>query len=205
VTREKDFIPITLGSIKDDFWCRFLNIWIVFASILYDTTRYVLPGKLTFSYYTCAGLSPELDQDMPSKRGANTIETLSILLYIAISLRIFIYKRCNRVLPEQSPNAKGSKHRNYALTDIEKNTIAGASSNFLVVFFLILYIYLFFKLKSMHHLDFNLYPNYLFIYFHQLLWAGSFTFGFCILYYCTHRPLRLTVIRELKTFIYCSN
>jgi hypothetical protein len=75
----------------------------------------------------------------------------------------------------------------------------------LVVFFLILYIYLFFKLKSMHHLDFNLYPNYLFIYFHQLLWAGSFTFGFCILYYCTHRPLRLTVIRELKTFIYCSN
>ncbi len=146
-----------------------------------------------------------MEEHVPPKRGASTIEICSLLLYIVITLRILIYKRSNRILPEQSPNTKGLKYRIYALTDIEKNTIGGAISNFVVVFFLTLYIYLFIKLKSMHHSDFNFYPNYLYIYFHQMLYAGSFTFGFCILYYCTHPPLRLTVLSELKSFIYCSN
>ena len=38
------------GAVNDDFWCRFINVWVCSASLLYDGTRYVLPGKMNFSY-----------------------------------------------------------------------------------------------------------------------------------------------------------
>ena len=43
------------GAVNDEFWCAFINIWVAVASVVYDTARFLLPGKQTFSYFTCAG------------------------------------------------------------------------------------------------------------------------------------------------------
>ena len=186
------------GALYDEFWCRYLNIWICMASIIYDCTRYILPGKPTFSFFTCSGTIPGLDQERP-KRGSNMVETLSLILYIAITVRILVHKKVTKIAPLKESTTLASNFRNYILTDLDQTTIASLTSNFFVVFFLALYFYMFLKLRAMSYQDYNVYPNYLYLYFHQLLWTPFFTFGACALYYTTHAPLRNTVIRELKS------
>jgi hypothetical protein len=44
------------ASVNNEFWSRFLNLWIPGFCFLLDSVRYFLPGKQSFSYYTCAGI-----------------------------------------------------------------------------------------------------------------------------------------------------
>jgi len=188
------------GALNDEFWYRFLNVWICAVSVIYDSSRYILPGKMTFSYYTCSGIGPPENQDRP-KRGSNMVETISLVVYILISVRILIHKRVSKIGPLQNSPTITSRFRSYILTDLDQTTIASLSSNFYIVFFLALYFSVSMKLRAMSYQDFNVYPNYLYLYFHQLLWTPIFTFGACALYYTSHPPLRNTVFRELRSYL----
>ena len=44
------------ASVNNEFWSSFLNLWIPGFAMILDSVRYFLPGKQSFSYYTCAGI-----------------------------------------------------------------------------------------------------------------------------------------------------
>ena len=191
------FILKNPGAVNDDFWCRFINAWVCFASLLYDGTRYVLPGKLNFSYYICSGTSPSSDSELP-KRGASLVENSSLILYIVVLLHILIHKKGRQGIPVRLSAV--SRFRIEDLVSMEANTLGKVTSNVIIIFLFSTYIYFYGWLKKMHHQDYNVYPNYLFIYFHMLLWTPFIVFVSCSLHYAGNQGLRQTLLRELKNF-----
>ena len=185
------------GAVNDDFWCRFINVWVCSASLLYDGTRYVLPGKMNFSYYICSGTSPSSDMELP-KRGGSLVENSSLILYLAVLFRILIHKKGQQGIPAR--RSATSRFRIEDLVNVEANTIAKVTSNFIIISLFAVYIYFYGKLKTMHHQEYNFYPNYLFIYFHMLLWTPFHIFISLALFYARHQNLRETLLRELNNF-----
>ena len=185
------------GAVDDDFWCRFINVWVIFASLLYDGTRYVLPGKMNFSYYICSGTSPTFDLEVP-KRGASLVENSSLILYVVVLFRILIHKKGQQGIPAR--RSATSRFRIEDLSNLEASTLAKVTSNLIILFLFATYIYFYGMLKKMHHQEYNVYPNYLYIYFHMLLWTPLIIFISCSLHYARNQGLRQTLIRELKNY-----
>jgi hypothetical protein len=111
----------------------------------------------------CAGIDSTPDQKLPAK-GSAFVEIFSLVLYAVISCRIYWLKRS-----ENKVNAAGgTSGKSFTLSKLEKETIGDLVSNFFIVFLLAAYIFVMIKLRDMDHLEFNFYPNYLYIYFHQV-------------------------------------
>ena len=183
------------GAVNDDFWCRFINVWVCLASFLYDGTRNILPGKLSTSYHICSGTSPASDLEMP-KKGRALVEIFTVAIYFSVMTRILIHKKGELGVPTRQSAV--SRFRIEDLVNVEKSTIATASTNLIILFCFAVYIYLFGLLNTLNHQKFNEYPNNFIIMFHLLVWTPFITFVSCILYYIRHDPLRTTIIRELK-------
>jgi len=98
-----------------------------------------------------------------------------------------------------------SKVVNFSLNNIEKQTIADASTNFIIVSGFAAYSFVFIRIKEINPIDFNFYPNYLYIYFHQLIYPGLMAGIITISYYIGHSPLRKTIAREAKNCLPLSN
>ena len=98
------------------------------ASLIYDTTRFILPSKQSFSYYTCVGLDEEEDKELPI-RGGTFIEILSLIIYTFISIRILVHKRGCKV----ETTTTNSNSKAFTLTNLEKQTIADVTSNFFTI------------------------------------------------------------------------
>jgi len=182
-------------AVNDEFWCLFISSWITGASCLSDFVRYFLPGRQSFSYYICAGIDSTPDHKLPPK-STSFIEMLSVALYVAIQARIYIHRKQRKVDP-----VLNSTNKLFNISKIEKQTIADASSNFFIVACFASYFFVLIKLRDVNPIDFNLYPNYLYIYFHQLLWSGLMAATIAIVYYVRHPPLRKTLFKEFKSFI----
>ena len=143
------------------------------------------------------GLDSSTDPETVPK-GGTFIEMVSLALYVIVSLRIIFHKKTSRVLP-----APSSVYKTSTLTSLEKQTIADISSNFFVIVCFASYFFVITKLKNMDYSEFNFYPNYLYIYFHQLLWAATISLAIALVYYIRHRPLRDTILKEIKMIFHC--
>ena len=139
---------------------------------------------------------------MPVK-SSGYIELCSILLYIGIPLRIFLHKKSTEV--KIFPNQRTKINKNFSLNNIEKQTIADATSNFFIVLGFASYTFVYFKLKQISPIDFNFYPNYLYIYFHQLIYPVLMAGIITLSYYIGHPPLRKTIAREAKNCLRFGN
>ena len=193
------FFLVNTTSFKTDYLLLiykliFRCIRISGVSFLIDSVRYFLPGKQSFSYYTCAGIDSRPDQNLPNKINS-FIEVTSVLVYLAITLRIFVYKRKNKVYPQE----QNVFLKNYFLMKLEKQSIADFATNLLIVLWSCCYWLIVDKIRSTADpIDFNNYPNYLYIYFHQLLVNELFALLVAISYYVRHPPLFKTIFREIK-------
>ena len=186
------------GAVNDDFWCRFINMWVYLFSILYDGTRLILPGRLNATYHICSGTSPAFDLERP-KRGRAMVEIFSVILYFAVMTRILIHRKGELGVPTR--RSAVSRFRIQDLVTMEKSTIAKASTNLIIIFCFAVYIYLFGLLNSVNHQKYNEYPNNLIILFHLLVFTPLLLFVAGILYYIRHEPLRKTFVRELERCI----
>jgi len=150
---------------------------------------------LAFSSYYYIILTQQTDQNMPNK-SSGYIELISILLYVVVSLRIFLHKKNTAV--KILPDLKTKTNNNFSLSNLEKQTIADATTNFLIVLGFASYTFVFLKLKQITAFDFNFYPNYLYIFFHQLIYPVLMGGMITISYYVGHPPLRKTIAREAR-------
>ena len=183
------------GAVNDGFWWTFINVYVCMVSILYDGSRYFLPGKLNFPYYICSGTSPASHIEMP-KMGGIVVETFTVVLHIVCMIRIVIYKIGKLEVPVCHSFA--TCFRAEYIVTTQKSTIATVSNNLIIVLSFSSYIYYYDKVKTMNYLDYNLYPNYLYTYFHLLVWTPLIIFLACSLYYIRHHPLRQAMIREFN-------
>jgi hypothetical protein len=111
------------GGVDDDFWCRFLSIWIVSFSTLLNYVIYSLPVKQPMFYFLCADIDPQLDSAKASRLPA-VVEIVSVLLLVIIKLRITIHKK-----NVQPPEINNVFHKSYVLTMIEKQNIGDFTSS----------------------------------------------------------------------------
>jgi hypothetical protein len=125
------------------------------------------------------------------------MEVVSIILYIVIPLRILCHKKMNKIGIQNNP----VNHKISSLMKLEKQTISDLVTNFVIVAAFAVYWFVLVELRNTSPLEFNLYPNYIYIYFHQFLWAPIISALSGTLYYTRHPPLSKTIGREVQQFI----
>ena len=87
------------GSLHDDFWCLFFNIWVIFAMLLIISTDWMLPGIYTPTYEFCSCIFQ--DHSQPSKSDNTTmffpLTTLFINAIASIQINIYKHKIKSRL------------------------------------------------------------------------------------------------------------
>jgi len=184
-------------AVKDKFWGLFLGLWVTFASIIIDFTRYSLPGKEAFAYYICTGIDSTPDKDLPNKP-TSFIELSSIIIVTVIMIRILYHKKKHSQVSQQIHPNIISKIND--LAHIEQSTIADMTLLFILLWVFVLYVMVLIRLRISTPEEINAYPNYLFIYLYQIIFPQSMAFIGGISYYLRHPPLRIAVYREIKEF-----
>ena len=135
--------------------------------------------------------------DLFPNKSTSIMEIVSIFLYIVIPFRIWCHKKTNKIGIQNDPKS----HKMSSLIKLEKQTISDIVTNFVIVAAFALYWFVLVELRNTSPLEFNVYPNYIYIYFHQFLWAPIIAALSGFLYYVRHRPLSKTIWREVQQLI----
>lgn len=179
------FILKAPHAFNDDFWFKFLSLWIISFSILSQFVHLLIPGKQPFNVYICSGEVPISEANLPQKFNyvLNGFEILCILFHLVVQAKILIYK--SKTLTTGS--------------SFLKHTGDDSMIDFWTIFVDILQIAiclpLLHKVNSVTIHEANNYPGYLYIYFLHMFaptFSALLTTG---VYYLRHKPLRKWVYR----------
>ena len=176
------------GFLYDNFWCFFLNIWIIFAMFIINGTNWFLPGIYPPPYELCACISQDYSQPRKFENTTVTILLTTLSVWCLVAVRIRIYKRSSEVtvaplvvpcqtLPIKLPNK--------LLADL---ALTIGCVLFLTVAFSIIYVFS----SSNAIVDFNVLK-----YFYVLIMPVAFNL-FTILFYASNVTARKTLLRELN-------
>ena len=82
------------AGFNDEFWSTLINLWTLLATALLQFTQIFLPGKDYPDIWICSGENPNLDPNSEYKTVTpnNIIKLASVIIHVAISLRINYYK-----------------------------------------------------------------------------------------------------------------
>jgi hypothetical protein len=180
------------GSVDDDFWCRFISIWIVCFSTTMNFVIYTLPVKQPMFFFVCADIDPQSMLAQSSKPLA-VHEILSVLMLIVIKIRISIHKKNHQ--PTEPTNIF---HKSYVLAMIEKQNIADFTSNLIGLLSLTSLALLIFKVNSMDTTEINKFPNFLLLYFFQMFCPQLICLTVFMMNYNRCKNMRDTLKRELN-------
>ena len=111
------------AAFNDDFWCRFISLWITLASLLLQGAFQFLADYQTMPFYMCAGIKP-VQSLKKSSTMTGVVEIASAIIILAVSLKIYIHKKKLTVQGTTDVN------------EIEKHSLTGLASIFFVICFL---------------------------------------------------------------------
>ena len=86
------FVLKNPAAFKDDFWIRFINIWIKSASLIGNLVWWLKSEREALNYFICTGQDPTLAFKKPLKV-YGFIESASMIIHLLIFIRINIFKR----------------------------------------------------------------------------------------------------------------
>jgi hypothetical protein len=175
------------GFLHDDFWCLFLNIWMIFAMLVINGSNWFLPGIYSPISELCSCISQ--DYSLPRKFENTTMTILLTALFVwsFVSLRINIYKRSLEVAvaPLDPSNTQAIKFPKKQLADL---TLTIGCVLLLTMAFSIIYV---FSSKNTT-VDFSVLK-----FFYVLILPVAFNL-FSILFYAKNVKARKTLLRELR-------
>lgn len=171
-------------AVNDTFWTAFFCFWIVGFSFVYNTTLFIFPGKKPISYYFCSDIDPATDSNFPITMNA-FVEGFSLLLHIAINLKIKMYKK------------KHEQQHNHILSFDEKS-ITNVSINATSILIIILHFGLSVKTRSLTLAQINSYPNKLLVIGFHLLGNVILSNSISLLYYLRNKKLRKSLLQDIK-------
>ena len=187
------------AAVNDDFWSYFVSIWIAGFSLLFNFAKFHVPHRQPINYYICSACLPELDWSLPSHFGAH-IEVFTIFTILIIKLKIH-YFRSNQVENEMTKRSIFLK--NFSLNAINRSSISSFTTNLTGLLIMSSFVYFGLKLNQMKPTQLNEYPNYLYVYFFNLILpnvVGLFVTG---LFYSKMSAMRESIMSELKNAFDC--
>ena len=187
------------AAVNDDFWSHFVSMWIAGFSLIFNFAKFYIAHRQPIAYYICNAAMPDLDWSLPSHFGAHT-ELLTIFTFIIIKLKIHNFKS-NQVSTAMSTRSIFLK--NFSLDAINRSSISSFTINLIGLLIMSTFVFLGLKLNQMKPTQLNEYPNYLYIYFNQLIlpnFVGILIVG--LLYY-KNSSMRESILSELKNSFEC--
>ena len=184
-------------AFKDDFWCCFINIWSNIFSVWPHFAFVYLPGKHPVGYYICTGHDPLKDEEMTPK--FNYIHYIivysSLVVHFLVSIRIFLHKKKikeNNLTLEQN-NLNG--------TVFDKNSLSGFTIITVSLALMVFLGFIFSKYSSIEPKNYNIFPDYLIVYWIQLANAPLTMLLLLLICFAKNDLMRTVMLRETKEFL----
>lgn len=143
----------------DDFWTRFINIWIVAFAISSQIVYEIQNDRESLSFYWCTGIQPKTNGTRNLNLAFYGSTILSLTAQALIQIRVLGYKWMarKRISTDQS-----------LVTHHVNQSLAEHSALGLHTIFSVLFAILFRISSQIEPTQFNNYPNYLYVYAIQL-------------------------------------
>jgi hypothetical protein len=189
------------ASFQDDFWTYFLNIWIGGFSYISQLIFSYLPGKQPINFYIFSGKNPFDDDNKPRKFNipSITIVLACAIIHVLVHIRIFVYKmKAKGIVTEQ--NLIKQKKTLFIKT-LETQTLTDFTifTGVLIGFGGLVKIVI--KLSTLEPKELNEYPNYLMIYWMNLVNSLFFSLLMVGLCYWKNNAMRHMMTREIKDLL----
>ena len=186
------------ASFQDDFWTYFLNIWIAGFSYISQLVFIYLPGKQPINFYIFSGKNPADDDSEPLKLNLAIliIGLASIIVHLFVNIRVFFYKiKAKKIVTEQNFT---KQNKNIFIKTLENQTLAEFTifTGFMIGCGGIVIIII--KLSLLEPYELNEYPNYLMIYWMNLVNSLLLSLLLTGLSYNRHDTMRHMMTREIK-------
>ena len=187
------------AAVNDDFWSHFVSMWIVGFSLIFNFAKFYTAHTQLIGYYICKGAMPDLDWSLPSHIGAH-IEVFTVLSIILIKLKINFF-RSNHV--EHTMTKRSIFLKNFSLEAINRSSIPSFTTNLTGLLIMSMFLFVGLKFNKIKPHQLIEYPNYLYVYFIQLILPNFVGFIFVYLFYSKNSAMRESIISELKNGYHC--
>jgi len=179
------------AAFQDDFWFRFSSLVIHLFSQLFWGTLHFINTNQPVIYYICTGENSEEAIRHPFK-GYGIIETSCVIVNAFVYIKIYFYKQKIK----QQPHTHFNSQKVASLFEIEKENLGNFIFVVLSITLIISSTFSVAKLNSINAKDINVYPNYLFVFYRNLLFQ-SFVIVFFIVWFYAKKNLRKKVLSEI--------
>ena len=176
------------SAVQDSFWNLFINAWILGFCNIYSFKMFFIDGKKPVIYYACIG-SDVITNPNKYKRSYGVVEITTFLIYIFIQCRIFLYKRKNQL---KNPTL------DLANSKLNSNSLSSFTASFLSTIALCVYTVMTIKVNSIKLSDIEVYPNYIYLQFYNLIAPNILGFIVTFVYYVIHPAMTRTLLQNLK-------
>jgi hypothetical protein len=191
------FILKNPAAFQDEFWYRFINIWIKSFSLIFQGAWHILAIRQPIGFYICCGRDPSLDNPR-STRVYGGIEIFSLLLHMLVYIKIKRYKQKGSIAPEP----RNIFQKGIVLVDIESNTLATFAINFFSIFALCLTTVNVIVSNRLDPKTLNEYPNHFFVYYVFLVSPTALSCFSVAQFYFLNKQLLKSFKNELKLYFF---
>ena len=176
------------SAVPDAFWSLFINVWIIGFCNIYGFKLFFINGQKPVAYYTCIG-SDVITNPNEYKRSYGGVEITTFIIYILIQLRIFQYKQQTEM-----------QNQTLCLADskLNSNSLSSFRASFFSTIALCTYTLMTIKVNSMKLLDIEVYPNYIYVQFYNLIGPNILAFMLTSVYYVTHPAITRALLQNLR-------
>jgi hypothetical protein len=152
------------AAFNDDFWFKFICIWIQGASLISQWTWHFLATYQPLSFYICTGEDPDqMLKNRPKVYGI--VELFSLALNLLLYLKIYRYKKRSPIQPQ----TQGRFVKGLILRDVEKQSITTLANNALGILYFGISMIVAIKINNTKPEDLNKYPNNLLAHYRSLV------------------------------------
>ena len=181
-------------AFRDDFWCLLVSVWIHLAGLILMATLNILENFQSLPNLICTGQITGLPQKV-SGRGFVFVTFSSAILHFSINLTIYFHKRRFKTPSEtHSISSTVIKWKN-----LEKDSLATVATDLLGICIFITVIACQQQLSAVQPENLQVYPNYLFLYYQDLL-APALGIICVILSFFRKKALRRNLKEQLKSW-----
>ena len=182
------------AAVNDDFWSRFSTIWTSGLTYIFYFTKYTLDSRKPLVFYTCSNTNPIEVFSKPFSFQAH-FELFSILFCVAIKIKIRFFQKSNLLFEKMSQGSISNKKT--ILENISKNYLSSFRTNVIVLAIFLSFILVTMRLNKLSPIAVNEYPNYLYVYFFQLISPPSIGFTLVGMFYARNSFMRETLMHEI--------
>jgi heme/copper-type cytochrome/quinol oxidase subunit 2 len=176
----------------DDFWSRFICMWVTLGTIVIQSALDFLPGKHPVNYYICTGRNPALDTNKETK----IIRNYSIVVGCVVVIIVYIFVQIKIKLYEKKETQVATT---VAVQDKKPLTDYLIVVSYIV--FVILHVILLLKIQTLDSTKMDVFPNYMYMYYLQFWLLPNFTLMLTSLYLARSHQLREMLFREIRGFV----